>query len=108
MRQFVMGRLSFAALVLCVAAGVSAAETGSLEILVKDRGGESVRDAVVVVIEANRRAGVDRDGKARFEKLAAGEYQIQINSGDFGTKLERVTVTAGQLTSLETGFDVRT
>jgi len=91
-------------LVLAGTFGFSATES-NLSGTIKDRSGRPVRDATVLILELKRRSTVDRDGTYRFEEVPPGTYTLQIASGNFGTKIQTVSLAAGDNT-MDLVFDV--
>src|SRR5262245_10020227 len=95
---------SLLTLVCCLAAETSA-QTGlfSLTGAVLDQNDAAVAKALVVVHEANqerRSTTTDASGAFRFERLSAGDYEIEVSREGFKSITERFSIGARQPNSL--------
>lgn len=105
-------RVLVAALALTVPAAAFAADTGTLSGTVFDANGRGVPDAVVKIsgaaVPAGRTAVTGANGTFRFEYLAAGEYDVSLESGAPATAPRHAVVEVGKDTQVEfvSGLDV--
>lgn len=82
------------------------AQTGAIEGLVVDKADEPVRDAIVLMVDLQRKARVNDEGVFRFDNVPVGTHQLQVNARDFGGKLETVDVRAGETLQTRLVFDI--
>ncbi len=68
--------------------------------------GQPVADAEVRIIELNRRASVDGEGKFRFENVPAGSYLLEASSRRLGNSVQRVRVAAGATAETTLALDL--
>jgi len=80
---------------------------GSIELTVRDKGGEPVHDARVWIVELKRSAPVGEDGIVVIESVPEGTWKLRIESADHGTKqVTDVVVVEGKRAEVAVVFDI--
>lgn len=75
--------------------------TGGLEGTVTDQAIQAVEGALVRVEELDRTTRTESDGSFAFSNLEPGTYRVTVNASGFLSDRETVTVTAGEVTTIE-------
>ncbi len=82
---------------ILVGSGAAEAQvSGEIRVRVVDVGGNPVEEADVRVVDLGRVLHVEGDEEARFERVPAGEYLIEVESPRAGRGIRAVRVTAGE------------
>ncbi|WP_425154180.1 hypothetical protein [Candidatus Palauibacter sp.] len=93
------GRRAACLAVAFILVGSGAAEaqaSGEIRVRVVDVGGNPVEEADVRVVDLGRVLHVEGDEEARFERVPAGEYLIEVESPRAGRGIRAVRVIAGE------------
>jgi hypothetical protein len=90
----------YAAVVFSEAEGASSIPVGDLQVVLKDRRGEPIRNARVCVLDVNVKDTTDLNGTSKFLGLRAGDHKIEISYGEL-TNIISLKISPSVLNSYE-------
>jgi iron complex outermembrane receptor protein len=112
-RRLALSAALLAAAVSLASPAASAAQTtgaagagGALAGTVRTSAGGPVAGAAVRLTGTTRSTTTDTDGAFRLERLAPGEYLLEVESARFGTAAAAVVLAAGETATLEVVLDL--
>lgn len=92
-------------LVVCVLSSATLAAT--IEVKVSDPDGKAVSGASVTLVPSNRQGTSGDDGIARFESVAAGDYDVAVRRSGFMPSRTDVTVAEGNPLSVSVALSMQ-